>query len=167
MDDLLKFHSVFMIPDQEPFAGLSSYASLQLLHQRFLLCGKDAHHMEENARNLPPLEKNEFDKFKFSPFGKKDEFQKYCALRQAEVLGIPRPQIVGRCLDGTPARTCGECVSQKDSSGRECRRCLAVLDAFLAEGCKQSECEAAECSLKRPGQSFNTCTHARSSVSSV
>lgn len=156
-----------MRPDQEPFAGLSAYASLQLLHERFLLCGEDIPHMEESVNSLPPLEKKEFDKFKFSPFGKKDEFQKYCALRQAEVLGIPRPKIIGRRLDGAPARTCGECVSQKDSSGRECRRCLAALDAFLAEGCEESECEAAECSLKRAGQPFSACTHARSSVSGV
>ena len=167
MENLLNFHSVFMKPDQEPFAGLSSYASLQLLHERFLFCGKDVPYMEACASKFPPLEKEEFDKFKFSPFGKEDEFQKYCALRQGEVLGIPRPKIIGRRLDGEPARTCGECVSQKDASGRECRRCLAVLDAFLAEGCEQSECEAAECSLKRPGQSFSTCTHARSSVSRV
>lgn len=141
-----------------PLDCLASYASLQLLHERFLLNGASLPALFATISDFSRCELAEFDKFKVSPFGKWGEFQKYCALRQAEVLGMPRHAATGRRKSGAPARTCTECVSKNDPTGGACSACLASLDTYFgAAGEDASECSSGECSGKKAGRCLGTC----------
>ena len=139
-----------------PLDSLASYASLQLLHERFLLNGASLPALFATRSDFSLCEQVEFDKFKLSPFGRWGEFQKYCAVRESEILAIPRPAMAGRRKSGLPARTCMECVSKNDPTGVACNVCLASLDnAFAESGVSQSSSE--NCSGSKGGICLGTC----------
>jgi len=115
----------------EWLADLSSYATLQLLHERYLNCGECLTGLHARAEEFTPEETAEFGRFKSSRFGKKGHFEKYCALRKAEVLEIPFPHFAGRKKNWVNGLTCTECLLKNHPEDKDCESCIKSLGPSL------------------------------------
>ena len=116
---------------REYLADFSSYATLQLLHKRFLHCGECLTGLQARAEEFTPEETAEFGKFKTSRFGENGHFKKYCAFRKAEVLEIPFPHFAGRKKDWVSGLTCTECLLKNHPADKDCEACLKSLGTSL------------------------------------
>lgn len=112
-------------------ADLSSYATLQLLYKRFRHCGECVAALQARAEEFTPEETAEFGRFQTSRFGKKGHFEKYCALRKAEVLEIPFPHLTGRKKNWVNGLTCTECLLKNHPADADCEDCLKSIETSL------------------------------------
>jgi hypothetical protein len=144
----------------ETFSDLGEYASLHLLYDRFVQFDSTLAAFIASSPSLPFTEQIELEKFKTSPFARNGEFEKYCALRQAEVMGIPtRVQLASKQKQGG-SLSCTACRMQRDVTEEDCRYCEASNDVLLTKGCSYSACFTGGCPYKGAGGSFYTCAFA-------
>lgn len=140
--------------------GLGEYASLHLLYDRFTKFDSNLPAFMASSQSFPVTERRELEKFKTSPFSRNGEFEKYCALRQAEVMGIPTRVELGPGRNHGSGLSCTECRIKREVTEEDCRFCEASNDALLKKGCSYSACFTGGCSLKGAGGSFYTCAFA-------
>jgi hypothetical protein len=112
-------------------AGLSSYATLQRLYERYLKTGRCLTSLQACSEEFTPSETAEFGRFKTSRFGKRGHFEKYCALRKAEVLEIPFPHVASRKKGWLSGLTCTECLLKNHPSETDCAACIESLQPPL------------------------------------
>ncbi len=108
----------------EWLAGLSTYATLQMLYERYVHCGGCLAGLLARAEEFTPEETAEFGRFKTSRFGEDGHFEKYCAFRKAEVLEIPFPHSAGGRKNWVPGLTCTECLVKNHPGDKDCKDCL-------------------------------------------
>ena len=155
-----------MPPSLPPPCPLGSYASLHLLYERFLCCGVDISALDNSCADFSPGEAAEWAKYKGSLWGETGEFEKYCALREAEVLGIPksfRGTVPHADKSRTSVLSCDNCLTHDPTdklANAECRFCYNEHNAFLFDGCSFSDCFNGSCPLKENGSSFKDCKFA-------
>lgn len=129
---------------------LAAYASLHLLHNRFLDCDADLSELKGQAHEFSPAETRELEKFNGSPFATTGEFKKYCALRQADIMEIPIVFHDARNTHPETPLSCDHCTKKDHPSGLGCDFCRASHNAFLNKGCSFAICFSGECSFKAP-----------------
>lgn len=156
-----------MFPVNTPESNrIGPYASLHLLYERFLCCGMDIEAMDINSADFSLGEAAEWERYKGSLWGETGEFEKYCALCEAEVLGIPK-SFRGNMhrIDKSSASvlSCNGCLLHNKvdkMASAECRFCYNECDLFLFDGCSFSDCFSGTCPFKKSGSAFNYCMFA-------